>query len=68
MGGFATIFLPNLPKVDTAIMLASLGIAFINAPLEETLWRRLYIRAFPDRYLLGVVYPRSDLPYGTLLR
>ena len=53
-------------QADAAVVLLSAGIAAVNAPLEELLWRGAYLGVFPDDWLLGYVYPsKSDSPSGT---
>ena len=46
-----------LPDATPPIVLASLGLAAVNATGEEVLWRGLYQRAFPGRTWLGLVWP-----------
>ena len=40
-------------SVTPQIMLASAGLALINATTEEILWRGIYTAAFPDNLALG---------------
>jgi membrane protease YdiL (CAAX protease family) len=39
------------------LLVVAIPVAIINGICEELLWRGLYVRAFPENPLLGVVYP-----------
>jgi membrane protease YdiL (CAAX protease family) len=55
--GFGYAFPKAIRQADAAVVLLSAGIAAVNAPLEELLWRGAYLGVFPDDWLLGYVYP-----------
>jgi membrane protease YdiL (CAAX protease family) len=44
-------------KVDIILVLLAFSFALINGVLEELFWRGAYNAVFPDRFLLGYIYP-----------
>ena len=57
--GFFTVLLPALPAATLTVVAVAWGIAAVNATAEELLWRGVYIRLFPGRYLAGWLYPAA---------
>jgi membrane protease YdiL (CAAX protease family) len=55
--GYAVAFPRALADATPGIVLASLGLASVNATGEEILWRGLYRRMFPGDTWLGLVWP-----------
>jgi uncharacterized protein len=55
--GYAVAFPRALADATPGVVLASLGIACVNATGEEILWRGLYRWMFPGRTWLGLVWP-----------
>jgi uncharacterized protein len=46
-----------LPTATPLVVATSAALAAVNGALEELLWRGLFVRAFPQSWLLGWVYP-----------
>jgi uncharacterized protein len=57
LGGFATVWLPALATVTVMALILAVGIALVNATLEEVFWRGLYAELFRGRWLAGWLYP-----------
>jgi uncharacterized protein len=55
--GFLFVFPTSFPAADTRVLLAIAGYAIVNGVLEEAFWRGLFVRAFPNDRLYGVLYP-----------
>lgn len=47
----------NVVAAPARLLVVAIPVAIINGICEEVLWRGLYVRAFPENPLLGVVYP-----------
>ena len=56
---FVFIFPKALQKASARIVLVSLLLAVVNGPLEEVLWRGVYLTLFPGQLWLGLLYPSA---------
>ncbi len=61
-----TAFRVNGAKADLSIFLVSFLLALVNGILEEVLWRGTYITVFPDRLVLGYIYPALGFAFWHL--
>jgi uncharacterized protein len=50
-------FLPRLDRINMPILIGSLLLGVIIGVTEEIFWRGLFIRFFPNRTWLNVIYP-----------
>ena len=57
VGGAVTQVLPHRRDIDTRVAATMLVAAAVNAPLEEMLWRGVFLEIFPDNVVLGAVWP-----------
>ncbi len=57
--GYLFAFPRALRRSNPPIILASAAIALVNATAEELLWRGTYRAAFPNRFVLGYLYPSA---------
>jgi hypothetical protein len=57
VGGAATQLIPNRRDIDPAVAAVMLASAAVNAPLEELLWRGLFLEMFPEDVVRGAVWP-----------
>jgi membrane protease YdiL (CAAX protease family) len=55
--GYSLAFPRALARANKKIMLASGALALVNATAEEVLWRGVYTATFPNRLVLGYLYP-----------
>jgi uncharacterized protein len=55
--GYSYAFPRQRRTATPTIVLASAGLALVNGTLEEVLWRGLYATVFPNRLILGYLYP-----------
>jgi membrane protease YdiL (CAAX protease family) len=56
-GAIATELIPNARRAGPAAALAAMGIGATNALAEEALWRGVPLAVFPDRKVLGWLWP-----------
>ena len=56
-GAVATRFLPELRDATPLMVITSLGVASVNAVVEEVLWRGVYVTLWPNSAILGWVWP-----------
>lgn len=49
--------LTGLVATPARLLIIAIPVAIINGICEELLWRGLYVRAFPDNALLGLIFP-----------
>jgi len=54
---YLTMFPAEVRGASLRVIVVSILFALVNGTLEEVLWRGAYLTAFPDSWLLGVVYP-----------
>ena len=47
----------GLVDVQAKLLIIAISVAIINGICEELLWRGLYVRAFPNNAMLGVIFP-----------
>ena len=57
--GYLFAFPRALRQSNPPIILASAAIALVNATAEELLWRGTYKAVFPNRFVLGYLYPSA---------
>ncbi|MHA2050974.1 MAG: CPBP family intramembrane glutamic endopeptidase [Promethearchaeota archaeon] len=57
VGAFLMFFLPNITTTPLAIIMIGIPVAIINGTCEEIFWRGLFVKKFPNRPLLGMIYP-----------
>ena len=50
-------FIPNFASTPIAVIIIGIPIEIINGTCEEILWRGLYVKNFPNKVILGLVYP-----------
>jgi membrane protease YdiL (CAAX protease family) len=50
-------FIPNITTTSIAIILIGIPVAIINGTCEEILWRGLYVKYYPNKVMLGLIYP-----------
>lgn len=55
--GYSLAFPRALARANKKIVLASGALALVNATAEEVLWRGAYKAVFPNRLVLGYLYP-----------
>ena len=55
--GYSLAFPRALERANRKIVLASGALALVNATAEEVLWRGAYTAIFPNRFVLGCLYP-----------
>jgi membrane protease YdiL (CAAX protease family) len=55
--GYSLAFPRALARANKKIVLASGALALVNATAEEVLWRGTYVAVFPNRLVLGYLYP-----------
>lgn len=55
--GYSLAFPRALAQANKKIVLASGALALANATAEEVLWRGTYTAIFPNRFVLGYLYP-----------
>lgn len=55
--GYALAFPRALEQANKKEVLASGALALVNATAEEVLWRGTYTAVFPNRFVLGYLYP-----------
>ena len=49
--------LTGLVATPARLLIIAIPVAIINGICEELLWRGLYVKAFPDNALLGLIFP-----------
>lgn len=57
VGGAITQLIPNRRAIDPGVAAVMVASAAVNAPLEELLWRGLFLEMFPDDLVRGAVWP-----------
>lgn len=57
VGGAVTQLIPNRRAIDPGVAAVMVASAAVNAPLEELLWRGLFLEMFPDDLVRGAVWP-----------
>jgi len=57
VGAFFMYFIPNVATTHIAIIMIGIPIAMINGTCEEILWRGLFVKNFPNKVILGLIYP-----------
>jgi membrane protease YdiL (CAAX protease family) len=57
IGAFFMFFIPNIAITPIPIIIIGILVAIINGTFEEILWRGLYVKIFPNKVLLGLIYP-----------
>jgi membrane protease YdiL (CAAX protease family) len=50
-------FIPNVARTTLLVIMIGIPAATINGTCEEILWRGLYVKAFPNKVMLGLIYP-----------
>jgi membrane protease YdiL (CAAX protease family) len=50
-------FIPNVASTPLLVIMIGIPAAMINGTCEEILWRGLYVKAFPNKVMLGLIYP-----------
>jgi len=50
-------FIPNFATTPIMIITIGIPVAIINGTYEEILWRGLYVKIFPNKVMLGLIYP-----------
>jgi len=55
--GYAYAFPRAIVDATPVVLFASAGIAIVNAPLEELLWRGTYVSVFKESRLFSSIYP-----------
>lgn len=56
-GTLIMYLIPSITEATLVLVLLAIPIAIIHGVGEETLWRGLYVRAFPKNTFLGIIYP-----------
>jgi hypothetical protein len=54
---FFMYFIPELGKTPVLLFILAVPLALANGYFEETLWRGLFVRVFPDSMFWGMVAP-----------
>lgn len=57
VGGAVTQLIPNRRGIDRGVAAVMVASGAVNAPLEELLWRGLFLEVFPDDVVRGAVWP-----------
>lgn len=57
VGALLMYFIPNIATTPLEIIMIGIPVAIINGTCEEIFWRGLYVKKFPDKPLLGMIYP-----------
>lgn len=57
VGAIVMYFIPNIANTPILLIIISIPVAIINGTCEEILWRGLYTKAFPNKTMLGLIYP-----------
>lgn len=57
VGAFFMYFIPNFATTPIMIITIGIPVAIINGTYEEILWRGLYVKIFPNKVMLGLIYP-----------
>lgn len=57
IGAFFMFFIPNVAITPIPIIIIGIPVAIINGTFEEILWRGLYVKTFPNKVILGLIYP-----------
>lgn len=56
-GTLIMYLIPSITEATLVLVLLAIPIAIVHGVGEETLWRGLYVRAFPENTFLGIIYP-----------
>lgn len=56
-GTLIMYLIPSITEATLVLVLLAIPIAIVHGVGEETLWRGLYVRAFPENAFLGIIYP-----------
>ena len=54
---FFSNFIPNVASTPLLVIMIGIPAATINGTCEEMLWLGLYVKAFPNKVILGLLYP-----------
>jgi uncharacterized protein len=54
-------------RASPTLILLAIPVAMINGIGEEILWRGLYVRMFPDNFLLAILYPSIGFAFWHLV-
>jgi membrane protease YdiL (CAAX protease family) len=54
---FFSDFIPNVASTPLLVIMIGIPAATVNGTCEEILWRGLYVKAFPNKVTLGLIYP-----------
>lgn len=57
VGAVGTEFLPNRKSIDTRVAIVMAATGVINATGEELLWRGVFLEAFPNDPIRGLLWP-----------
>ncbi len=57
VGALFMYFIPNIATTPTVVIIIGIPVAIINGTCEEILWRGLYVTRFPNKVMLGLIYP-----------